>query len=396
MSETPKSNETNTQSDEKRRKKIFAIALIGAILVFGGLVAYIYTAQQKYIPPPPKPTIELKSTKDVSKESWIAQSATELQQIREEQKKLKEELEAAKKAKDAQPPTVKDGTSPSAETPPPLPPLPPPPQSGGVPQYPTQGQQPGQTVQQERILSNLIAFEENKPTTTKEDKKTKEEKKDEMRDDKKDNKNEKKHLTLPAGTFVKVVLMSGVDAPSGMKGKGSPYPALMKIVDLARLPNQWQSDIKGCVILGEAHGELSSERANIRVNNLSCMTKDGEVLETSISGYAVGEDGKIGVAGRVVTKQGAVLARALVAGFLQGVSQAFSQSATIVNVTPSGQMSTIDPSKSLQAGVGIGASKAAEELSKFYIELAKEMFPVVEINAGREIEIILLNKISFK
>ncbi|MEC6096350.1 TrbI/VirB10 family protein [Enterobacter hormaechei] len=47
----------------------------------------------------------------------------------------------------------------------------------------------------------------------------------------------------------------------------------------------------------------------------SCVAK--------LDSYAVGEDGKAGVRGRVVSKQGQIIAKSLMAGFLGGVSEAF-------------------------------------------------------------------------
>lgn len=47
------------------------------------------------------------------------------------------------------------------------------------------------------------------------------------------------------------------------------------------------------------------------------------VIEAKLDSYAVGEDGKAGVRGRVVSKQGQIIAKSLMAGFLGGVSEAF-------------------------------------------------------------------------
>ncbi|MFX9343881.1 TrbI/VirB10 family protein, partial [Acinetobacter baumannii] len=66
-----------------------------------------------------------------------------------------------------------------------------------------------------------------------------------------------------------------------------------------------------------------SERAYLRGETISCVTKQGKVLEADFPAYAVGEDGKAGIRGRLVSKQGQVIGRALMAGFLDGVSKAF-------------------------------------------------------------------------
>lgn len=403
MSDKTTLPENETIKDEQKRKKLMMVAIVSVIVLFGALTAYLYQSQQKYTPPPPEPKINLHGTRDLARESWIAQSAQQLQeqkkQIEDAQatiKSLEERLEKTTAGKGVHPP----GT-------PPIPQaaqsgqggqiaVPPPPPSSGIQGH--FGGQPASPAQPtERVLTNLIAMEESAPKAAPaKDVKGKDKKEETVQATDKEEGDKKKteESHIPAGSFVKVVLMTGIDAPSGARGKGSPYPVLLKIIDHAQLPNKWRSNIEGCFMVGEAYGELSSERVHIRANTISCVGKEGEMITGNVSGYIVGEDGKTGLSGMVVTKQGAILSRSLITGFLQGVSQAFSQSATVLNVTPTGNVSTLDPHKSLQAGLGMGATKATEELAKFYIEMAKEMFPVIEVNAGRKAEVVLTQKVS--
>ena len=199
---------------------------------------------------------------------------------------------------------------------------------------------------------------------------------------------------ISTGTISKVILLGGMDAPTMARAKNNPLPVLMKVTDTSFLPNDWREDIKGCFFLGEGYGDLSSERAYIRVTTLSCVTKDGYHIDTPFKGAVYGEDGKVGLRGRVVTKQGALLARSLVAGFLQGVAEAFKQSTTIVSVSPQGTTQTIDPTKALQAGAYSGASKAAEKLADFYLKMADQVAPVIEISAGRQVDVIALEPVK--
>lgn len=402
MSEKTTPPENIAIKDEQKRKKLMIIASISVIVLFGALAAYLYQSQQKYTPPPAEPKISLHGSRDIARESWIAQSAQQLQ----EQKKQIEDTQATIKSLEEK---IEKATADKGAHPPGTPPIPqsqtgqgqiavPPPPSSGIQGH--FGGQPGAPAQPtEKVLTNLIAIEESSspksaPTKDAKSKDKKEETKQatESKDDSKEK--EKSEAHIPAGSFVKVVLMTGIDAPSGARGKGSPYPVLLKVTDHAQLPNKWRSDIEGCFMVGEAYGELSSERVHIRANTISCVGKEGEMITGNVSGYVVGEDGKTGLSGMVVTKQGAILSRSLITGFLQGVSQAFSQSATVLNVTPTGNVSTLDPNKSLQAGLGMGATKATEELAKFYMEMAKEMFPVIEVNAGRKVEVVLTQKVS--
>lgn len=67
--------------------------------------------------------------------------------------------------------------------------------------------------------------------------------------------------------------------------------------------------MRECFVLLAGYGDLSSERAYLRGETVSCVLLDGSVIETR-QGYAAGEDGKAGVRGRLVTKQGQFIARA--------------------------------------------------------------------------------------
>ena len=64
--------------------------------------------------------------------------------------------------------------------------------------------------------------------------------------------------------------------------------------------------------------------------------------------------------GRLVSKQGQILANALLAGVASGIGHAFTQSSTTLSVSPLGTTSTVDPGKQLEAGLGTGVGKALE------------------------------------
>ncbi len=213
--------------------------------------------------------------------------------------------------------------------------------------------------------------------------------------DVKEEKKENKDLVrIPGGSFVKAVLLSGVDAPAGGKAMGNPHPVILRITDRAILPNRYRADIKECFVVGSAYGDLSSERAYIRAETLSCMKEGGKAVSAKVKGFVTGEDGKVGLRGRVVTRQGQILARTLIAGFLEGVAKAFQYSSTNLLISPQGAVSTIDPEQTLNVGIASGAAESAKKLADFYMKLANQMFPVIEVNAGRRVEIVFLSEVK--
>ena len=201
---------------------------------------------------------------------------------------------------------------------------------------------------------------------------------------------------VPSGSFMRVALLGGLDAPTGGQAQSNPHPILMRVQDNAFLPNRYRFKIKECLVLGASHGDISSERAYIRLESLSCIRHDGKAVDVPVKGYVVGEDGKAGMRGRLVSKQGQVLANALVAGIGAGIGQAFQQSATTVSTNPLGSVGTVDPGKQFQAGIGTGVGKALDRLSQYYITLAEKMFPIIEVDAGRTVDVVFTKGFSLE
>lgn len=200
---------------------------------------------------------------------------------------------------------------------------------------------------------------------------------------------------LSSGTIIRATLVNGMDAPTMSQAKDNPLITLMVVRDLAILPNKYKYDLRECFILGEGYGDLSAERVYIRTNNLSCVAEDGEHIDFEIKGYAAGEDGKIGLRGEVVSKQGAVLARAIIAGFVDGVGKAFSQVGNTVQVTPYGTTTSntdISSAELAKKGMYSGLSAGSSKLADFYLKLADQVYPVIEIAAGRDVDIVISNK----
>ncbi len=201
---------------------------------------------------------------------------------------------------------------------------------------------------------------------------------------------------IPSGAFTRAILLGGLDAPTGGQSQRNPQPVLLRLVDNAVLPNHFRSKIKECFVVGAGYGDVSSERAYIRTESLSCVTRDGTAIDVPIKGYVAGEDGKAGMRGRLVSKQGQLLANALLAGVASGIGQAFQQSSTTMSVSPLGATSTVEPGKQFEAGFGTGVGKALDRLAQYYISLAEKVFPVIEIDAGRTVDVVITQGISLQ
>lgn len=197
------------------------------------------------------------------------------------------------------------------------------------------------------------------------------------------------------------ILLNGMDAPTNSVAQKNPMPAVMRIKTEALLPNQYSHDVKECFVLVSGFGILSSERAQLRTETLSCVREGGKTMEAKVDGYVVGEDGRVGARGRLVSKQGQKIAQALTAGVLSGFATALTPTqvprldlSTGGNNFISTQRAT--PQSILETGVAKGFSSSANMVSQFYLELAKEMTPVVEIDAGRKLTVVLIKGVELK
>lgn len=214
------------------------------------------------------------------------------------------------------------------------------------------------------------------------------------KEDKKEGINKAKRATssLPAGSILSGILINGMDAPTTQAARREPVPSLVRLQLDAILPNLARSDIKECFLLLSGYGDISAERAYLRGETISCVCEDGSSIEEPLDGYAVGEDGKVGVRGRVVSKQGRAIANSMMAGFLGGAASAFD-----VNPVPSinldgGNKTVFQSALSQEVFQGAavkGAGQAMDRVAKFYLEMAENLFPVIEVDAGRQIDIVV-------
>lgn len=211
------------------------------------------------------------------------------------------------------------------------------------------------------------------------------------------NRLENKNVSsyVPSGAFAKSVLLSGVDAPTGGLASSNPVPVLLRIKDKGTLANYFKSDLKECTAIGAAAGDISSERVNIRLESITCVLVNGDIIEKPIKGYVSGEDGKAGFRGRLVSKQGSLIAKSAMAGIAGGLGSAVTEQYKNISTSPLGQVTSIDPDKAVQSGLSQGFGNAMEKIADFYIQRANETYPIIELASARVGDIVLTQGVDF-
>ncbi|WP_140846667.1 TraB/VirB10 family protein [Paracoccus sp. FO-3] len=205
---------------------------------------------------------------------------------------------------------------------------------------------------------------------------------------------------IPAGSYAPAVVISGVDASTGVVSRDNPVPVLVRLtgpaITAATGAGQGRRiNITGCTVLGSAMGDLSSERVYVRLTTLTCMGRGNQVIETQVAGLVAGS-GKAGVRGHVVSREGNLASSAAIAGALGGFADAISSAASIA-----GSNDGAETVGSVLAGAGTGmvggaAGNAADRLAEYYIKRAEQYQPVVSLYAGTEVEVVFMEGVSLK
>lgn len=206
-------------------------------------------------------------------------------------------------------------------------------------------------------------------------------------------RHEAERTYLPAGSFARATVLSGVTAPTGGNAAQNPMPLLLEVTHFANLPNDFKANVRRCFVTANATGDISSERVLVRLDRLSCMNKAGRAVDVRVQGYVTGEDGKAGVRARLVTRSGQAIASALFTGAISGLGKAVSLSAQRTTTYTSGAVgSSVD--NAWAAGIGEGVDSAMDRIVNYYLKLADKIFPVLELDSGREVDIVLAQGLS--
>ena len=201
---------------------------------------------------------------------------------------------------------------------------------------------------------------------------------------------------LPAGAHAEALVLAGVDASAGVSSQGDPRPVLFRITGPAWTAAEdgaaLSVDVAGCTVTGAAHGDLSSEKVYARLRTMTCAgAGPGSVVETPVAGFVAGS-GKTGVRGPVVSREGALVEKAFLAGLVSGVGQgvagAFAPQAV---ATGSGAaVANTGLGDIGRAGLGAGAASAGQKVADYMIRRAEQYQPVIQLRAGTRVTLVFL------
>ena len=195
--------------------------------------------------------------------------------------------------------------------------------------------------------------------------------------------------TIPSNSFIKAKLANGVDVSASQSSQQNPKPVLLTITGWGNLPNGHKlRGLKQCRLHATAWGDMSSERVYLSPDLMTCIAQNGDIIETSVQGYVASEDGAAGIRGRMVLRDGELVSSAVIAGTLSGLGEAFAATQGTNSISPLGSTTTYSPGDVLKVGAGKGVGNGLDMLAKYKIKQAENLQPIIQINGGREVDIV--------
>jgi hypothetical protein len=195
---------------------------------------------------------------------------------------------------------------------------------------------------------------------------------------------------IPETAYLKGVLLGGIAVSTSIGSSSEPVPVIIRITGYGNLPKNFNINLTNCQILGSSYGDLSSERAIIRAEVLSCKDSISELIYTTkVVGLIFGDDGMNGIKGKVVQTSGKHLKNAIIGGMISGfASSAKGQDQLIISSFGSRTTKKKGMGDMLQEGSFAGASNAAEKIADYYIKQAETMSPILLVSGGTKVDIV--------
>jgi conjugal transfer pilus assembly protein TraB len=203
---------------------------------------------------------------------------------------------------------------------------------------------------------------------------------------------------LPPNSIAKATVVVGVDATTNTRSQSDPLPVLLRITGPARSVYDdgklYATSVQGCMVNGAAYGDLSSEKVYVKLQRMTCPQPGGRFAVSEVKGF-IAFGGKVGVRGRVVSREGSLVGQAFLAGLAGGFGRGFAANTNSVfsgaNVSVDGKREELSTTDILKGGIGEGVSTAGDQVSQYLIERAEQYQPVIEMPTGASVEVVFLD-----
>ncbi|MCL1132507.1 TraB/VirB10 family protein, partial [Shewanella sairae] len=126
---------------------------------------------------------------------------------------------------------------------------------------------------------------------------------------------------------------------------------------------------------------------------MSCIFDDEEhgeeIIDIPVKGTAF-NFGRNGIRGTPVMRNGDIVKMAGISGLFTGLGDTAKNASSSQITSPSGVVSTVDPSQALLNMGGSALESVGSKLADYYIKLAEQYHPIIELNPGAVVNLVFL------
>jgi conjugal transfer pilus assembly protein TraB len=193
----------------------------------------------------------------------------------------------------------------------------------------------------------------------------------------------------PAGTFATGVLLTGAVVDAGINSATNGTPIDIRLTTNAILPNKRRMPMKGCFMVTNGTGDISSQRVFINLVRISCIDTNGKKYEAKVYGIANGLSGEQGLKGHLVLQNDKIVESAFWAGVASSAGDAGATSFTTQQVSGSNATvtNTVNPENAIPYAALKGIGKAGNKLGEYLMKLADMYHPALEIHGGSKVNV---------
>lgn len=189
---------------------------------------------------------------------------------------------------------------------------------------------------------------------------------------------------IPSGSFARAVIIEGADANASVTGNSNPSPMQFRLTGPVIMANNEEYDLSGCMVTAGVYGDISSERALVRTDRLSCKIF-GHTVDMPFKGH-VSFMGKNGIKGEPVIRNGEMIGYAFAGGAINAIGSGIGKvGQTTVGI---GAADTTSFGDVARAGLGSGTSQVGKTLSDYFIKRAEQYHPVIPVGAGVDVTVV--------
>ena len=188
-----------------------------------------------------------------------------------------------------------------------------------------------------------------------------------------------------SGGFAVATLLTGGNFNTLSDGEKDTIPVTLSIDSKLKTPNNEEMDLRECFVRGAGKADFTSQTAEVTLTNIQCNLLDSKGNHYKISQNIVGwlwdENGEYGAKGRLITKEGEIIAKALPLAFMQ----------TAMEIMTNKSQQTTDRNGVINlsgTGAAFGANASSTIIDKIgdkWLKYMDGLNPKVNLRPGRQL-----------